>query len=207
MARMIECPKCKHSQELNPAALDKQGRFACENCGTKIHVKRKATASTLADVVEDADEETAPETVAFKQGTRIDEEMDLTPMVDVTFLLLIFFMVTASFAMQKSLDLPTTSPESSQEARSIMDVERDNDNIIIRIDEDNTIWVNDSVAPSDQEMIAQLRETRGADGAGPSKLMIFYHPESQVQQTVRAHDAGTAVGMESIEWRMVDSEF
>src|SRR5688572_20269137 len=31
-----------------------------------------------------------------------EAEMDMTPMVDVTFLLLIFFMVTASFTMQKS---------------------------------------------------------------------------------------------------------
>lgn len=206
MAKQIECPKCKHSQELDPAALDDQGRFACANCGVKIHVKRKATASTLAGAVEDADDGAQPEVVVFKQGEREDTEMDLTPMVDVTFLLLIFFMVTASFSMQKSLDLPTVTPESSQDARSIMDLERDQNNIIIRVDEDNTIWVNDSVAPSDQEMIAQLRETRGDDGNGPSKLMILYHPESQVQQTVRAHDAGTAVGMESIEWRMVEDD-
>ena len=34
-------------------------------------------------------------------------EMDMTPMVDVTFLLLIFFMVTAAFTMQKSFEIPT----------------------------------------------------------------------------------------------------
>ena len=32
-----------------------------------------------------------------------EDELDMTPMVDVTFLLLIFFMVTASFTIQKSL--------------------------------------------------------------------------------------------------------
>ena len=40
-----------------------------------------------------------------------DEEMDLTPMVDVTFLLLIFFMITASFSIQKTLEVPPPDPE------------------------------------------------------------------------------------------------
>ena len=52
-------------------------------------------------------------------GAPLEEsEMDITPMVDVTFLLLIFFMITASFAMQKSLEtsfrpLSTASPSLS----------------------------------------------------------------------------------------------
>ena len=35
-----------------------------------------------------------------------EAELDMTPMCDVTFLLLIFFMVTAAFAMQKSFEVP-----------------------------------------------------------------------------------------------------
>ncbi|HUG70447.1 MAG TPA: biopolymer transporter ExbD [Pirellulaceae bacterium] len=38
-------------------------------------------------------------------------ESDMTPMVDVTFLLLIFFMVTAAFAMQRSMVVPKPGPE------------------------------------------------------------------------------------------------
>ena len=48
-----------------------------------------------------ADEEDEYET--FHRQPREEEELDMTPMVDVTFLLLIFFMVTASFSLQKSI--------------------------------------------------------------------------------------------------------
>ena len=38
------------------------------------------------------------------------EDMDLTPMVDVTFLLLIFFMITASFTLQNTITVPPPDP-------------------------------------------------------------------------------------------------
>ena len=37
---------------------------------------------------------------------RIDTEMDITPMIDVTFLLLIFFIVASRMDPQKAVDLP-----------------------------------------------------------------------------------------------------
>ena len=51
-------------------------------------------------------EEDEEEEGEFKiSGRELDDSgLDMTPMVDVTFLLLIFFMITASFSMQKSLE-------------------------------------------------------------------------------------------------------
>ncbi len=49
---------------------------------------------------------------------RDEDEIDMTPMVDVTFLLLIFFMVTAAFSLQKSIEMPrqqTDAPSSNVE--------------------------------------------------------------------------------------------
>ena len=46
-----------------------------------------------------------------------DEEMDLTPMVDVTFLLLVFFMITASFSIQKTLEVPPPNPDQQEACR------------------------------------------------------------------------------------------
>ena len=43
-----------------------------------------------------------------------DPEMDMTPMIDVTFQLIIFFMITATFVVQKTLDMPEASPEQEK---------------------------------------------------------------------------------------------
>ena len=67
-----------------------------------------------------------------------EDELDLTPMVDVTFLLLIFFMVTAAFALQKSIEVPPVDEESAA-AQTVQDLEQDS--IVIRVDGDNVFWV------------------------------------------------------------------
>ena len=41
-----------------------------------------------------------------------DDGLDMTPMIDCTFLLLIFFMITASFHLQKGLEFPRDQSES-----------------------------------------------------------------------------------------------
>ena len=48
------------------------------------------------------------------RGKSSPEKIDMTPMVDVTFLLLIFFMVTASFVMQTALTPPPGPQETAQ---------------------------------------------------------------------------------------------
>ena len=138
-----------------------------------------------------------------------DDELDMTPMVDVTFLLLIFFMVTAAFSLQKSLEVPPPDQkESAQQARTIEEIEEDDDFIIIRIDRDNTVWVNDSEAPSKQELLVKLREATdgfsGSDSSGPSSLLVMADPDCLHETVVMALDAGNAVGMESV--RLTTSE-
>jgi biopolymer transport protein ExbD len=127
-----------------------------------------------------------------------EDELDLTPMVDVTFLLLIFFMVTAAFALQKSIGVPPVDDESAA-AQTVQDLEEDS--IVIRVDGDNVFWVGapkweaEQRAPSVQEMQIKLREAR--DG-GPPKLLVQAHGDSRHGRVVSALDAGSGVGMESI---------
>ena len=45
-----------------------------------------------------------------RKMNRDDNEIDMTPMVDTTFLLLLFFMITAAFSLQKSL--PGSHPQA-----------------------------------------------------------------------------------------------
>lgn len=208
MAKNVKCPKCGEIQPLTLKTVDEHGRIKCKKCGFFIHIKRRASSGNIASATQGNND---LEEVKFKRQFKPDEEMDLTPMVDVTFLLLIFFMVTASYSMQKSLDLPAAekAPEAAQ-TRTIQDNEDENDNIIAKIDADNTIWIGDAEAPSDQEIITKIRESKegppGTSGSGPTKLLILCHPDSDCETTVRVHDAGTAVGMEKIEWKLTSDD-
>ena len=131
---------------------------------------------------------------------RGEDEMDLTPMVDVTFLLLIFFMITAAFALQKSLEVPPVKDSEGAVVQTVDDLERDS--IVVRVDEDNVFWISGPGSPEEeratsvQEMIVKLRTTRGA--GGPSKMLVQANGDARHEFVVAALDAGTGVGMEQI---------
>ncbi|MCS7238114.1 MAG: biopolymer transporter ExbD [Thermoguttaceae bacterium] len=147
--------------------------------------------------------------VRLRRTARIEAEMDMTPMVDVTFLLLIFFMVTAAYSLQKSLEMPSPDrQEEAAEARTIEELETDSDYIIVRIARDNTVWVNDVEAPSQQEVLARLREARNATpgSRGPSNLLVLADPEAKHETVVMVLDAGNAVGMENIRLACVEED-
>ena len=58
-------------------------------------------------VIETADEGTVP--VPRRRARRQDPEMDITPMIDITFLLLIFFLVASRMSQDAFVKLPTAN--------------------------------------------------------------------------------------------------
>ena len=65
-------------------------------------------------------------------------EIDLTPMLDVVFIMLIFFIVTASFVKESGFNPNVPQPSSN----SVGD-EDTGPNILVRISADNQIWVTE----------------------------------------------------------------
>lgn len=130
-----------------------------------------------------------------------DDEMDLTPMVDVTFLLLIFFMITAAFAVQKAISVPPINDSEASASQSVEDLEQDS--IVVRIDADNVYWVGapkwsqEQQAASPAEMRSKLREAR-AEANAPTKLLVQAHGSSRHESVVAALDAGSGSGLEEI---------
>jgi biopolymer transport protein ExbD len=135
---------------------------------------------------------------------RAEAEMDMTPMVDVTFLLLIFFTVTAAFVIQKSLEVPPIQEDEAAESQTVEDLEKDS--IVIRVDGDNLFWIGSPMwseeqrAPSITDMQAKVREARKGDrdGPGPAKMLVQANGDATHEHVVAALDAGSAVGMEDI---------
>ena len=66
-----------------------------------------------------------------------ESDIDLTPMLDVVFIMLIFFLVVASFMKEDGLDLnqsdPARAPTTTEES------------ILISIKDDNLIWIGERV--------------------------------------------------------------
>ncbi len=70
----------------------------------------------------------------FHQTQEQDASVDITPMLDVVFIMLIFFIVTATFVKLSGIevDAPKASTTVVQEKA----------NILIAIDANNKVWIN-----------------------------------------------------------------
>ena len=63
-----------------------------------------------------------------------ENEVNLTPMLDVVFIMLIFFIVTASFVKESGIDV--TRPDSQQQQQ-----ETNKRSILISITSSNEVWI------------------------------------------------------------------
>jgi biopolymer transport protein ExbD len=124
---------------------------------------------------------------------RPEEEVDvnLTPLIDVVFLLLIFFMVSTTFIRESEIEL--TLPEASAEIR-----EDPIDTIKIAIDAQGRYFVNGNALINTQlNTIRQaLNDARPAD-AEPV-VIISADANATHQAVVTVMDAARQVGMTRI---------
>ena len=157
--------------------------------------------------------ENAQQLLRARRDRSDQAEMDMTPMVDVTFLLLIFFMITAAFALQKAIEVPPSRQDESATTQTIDDLE--NDSIVIRIDGDNVYWVgcpswpDERRAPSKQDMRGYVRDAHsgGSRAASLNKLLVQASGDAAHEYVVAALDAGSAVGVEEIRIMSYEDEF
>lgn len=154
-------------------------------------------------------EEEEPE-IDFGGGKKLPEdELDMTPMVDVTFLLLIFFMVTASFTMRKSFE--QSHSQTDDPSPNVVDpVDDTQDFVEVIIDQTNTFYIRtrdteEIEAPSDREMRDTLREAK--EIAGAQRLIIRAHVDALHSKVVKVLDMGNKVGMQKIETIVTDVEY
>ncbi len=217
MAVRFRCPQCGKKLKADPQQVGK--RFQCTGCGrigiiprwqNQIDMPSEGQLLDQADSLREEPqkkEETLPPVRFSTSGRRREEEMDMTPMVDVTFLLLIFFMLTASFAKQKALETPSPDPtQQAAQSRSLEELEEDDDYIIIRVDETSVVWVEDHEAPTRQELLSLLRQRRSG-GGGPSRVLVTFHEKARHDTVVMVFDAARAAGFEDIRKAPDEEEF
>ncbi len=142
------------------------------------------------------------------------DDIDLTPMVDVTFLLLIFFVMTAAFSLQKSIEVPPTQEDEPAANQTIDDFAEET--IIVRVDADNFFWISsptwseEKEAPSSFDMLIKVREavdeSSAQTGAAVNRLLVVASEQATHEKVVAALDAGSAVGMEEVQLATVEDD-
>jgi biopolymer transport protein ExbD len=62
--------------------------------------------------------------VKFKRGTEPEGEINLTPLIDVVFLLLLFFMISTTFTKEThmTINLPEAQGEARQEQTEALEI-------------------------------------------------------------------------------------
>ena len=164
--------------------------------------RESATAASVAAssaAAEEEDEDEIDEVLIRKK--RPEEEMDMTPMVDVTFLLLIFFMVTAAFSLQKSIEMPRQQTDAP--STQVTDEEDDElETIEVEVDEFGGFlviaqdWERETVGK--QGLIRTFKEALSAS-KDAMRLNVKVHEMAKLHSLVDAMDAGTIAGFAELE--------
>lgn len=231
--KKVRCPSCDALVEVPAGALEEDGKatvaFTPPDDDGTLTVMLEAVETEPVEVTEVieqppisggeppvaggaayVEEEDEPRGIK-KKGNVEETEMDMTPMVDVTFLLLIFFMVTAAFTLQKSLQVPKPNPDDPS-TQVQEEEEDDSDRVTVQVDEFNTYHVItadwEEEAPSVQDLLRFLRQARDGDSTGkvPKTLLVEANGESFHERVVAALDAGSDTGFEEVLLATVESE-
>lgn len=120
------------------------------------------------------------------------EEMDLTPMVDVTFLLLIFFMITASFSLQKKMDMEAAVADEASAVA--VEQETPDSPIKVEIDANNEIFVEDEPVKTYKDVLAKIEEAMDPE-SDSQELQLKIDPESTHDKRILVADAAAKVNL------------
>lgn len=138
----------------------------------------------------------------MKFATPVAEEVsiNLTPLIDIVFLLLIFFMISTTF--QRETELEIALPEASAKAQALGVVSA----AVLEIDSNGLYRLGSRADGKSSELIsvnpARLSETLGGISTkhGTTTLIIKADAKTSHQAVVRALDAAQKAGLKKIKF-------
>jgi len=118
-----------------------------------------------------------------------DAGINVTPMLDIVFIMLIFFIVTTSFIKEKGLEVsrPSTTPPR--------EVQPDAGPIVVRIDGASFIILEGRIL--DPAAVAANLERAKAESPN-APLIVAAHPDAETTALVAVLDAARVVGIEPV---------
>jgi len=127
----------------------------------------------------------------FRQTINQEPDVNLTPLIDVVFLLLIFFMVSTTFTRESeiSVDLPEST---------VAQTEREDTPVEITIDAQGRFFVNQKLVINKKldTLIQALRKEIGDSGA--TALSINADANTPHQFVIKAMDAARHLGIDRL---------
>lgn len=129
----------------------------------------------------------------FARRGRHEASVELTPLIDVVFLLLIFFMVSTTFIRETQLKIDL--PEAAGELQEV-----EEDLIEITVDRLGDYAVNDRLLADNDigTLVRALESLREAGSVSGSRIIITADANASHQSVVRAMDAAGKVGLTHI---------
>jgi biopolymer transport protein ExbD len=122
-----------------------------------------------------------------RSADREESEVNLTPMLDVVFIMLIFFIVTASFVKEAGIDV-TRPPAATAERK-------ERGNILVAITADDQIWVDRRMVDP-RALRANLERLHAENPQG--SVVIQADTASKNGLLVQVMDAARLAGIASV---------
>ena len=146
----------------------------------------------------EAEDEEAAGFTFSRSGAETVEELDLAAMVDVAFQLVLFFLVTASTVVFKTLEVPPPKPEdkkgAAQQTIGKTMTEIQESRILVEIDANGEVKIDHEKAPNDfNGLTARLREVRKATDR--NGIILTAESATAHKNAVKAYDAAAEVGL------------
>jgi len=118
-----------------------------------------------------------------------EAEINITPMLDIVFIMLIFFIVTTSFVKEKGLEASRPSSAPPKETK------QNRGPIVVRIDSGSLISIKGRLL---EPGAVQANLEREKAEKPDSPLIIAAHPDANTESLVTILDAAKAVGIASV---------
>lgn len=126
-------------------------------------------------------------------------EVNLTPLIDIVFLLLIFFMVSTTF--DRNAKLKVQLPEANAKVQ-----QRTEDMIVLSIDAKGKYYINDRQVVNTQLDTLKAALQKTALENPNATLLLRADGRTPHQSVVRAMDAAAQVGLTKLSIATVESQ-
>ena len=123
----------------------------------------------------------------FRRQRKPENGVNLTPLIDVVFLLLIFFMVTTTFTKETHLVIDLPEAEGEVVEQPLMMIE-----VLVNRDGSYSINGNSLINRDIETLMKGLHETSGGDNGLP--MIITADARASHQSVITAMDAAGRMG-------------